>query len=110
MLLPFLPRLAAWLASAEPDPGTLVFATCIAFNGLHAIGMLPVVEPLARLLRRLFPEQSVAVDACKPGDLEPEALACDTRKALRIGDHVEDMFNRTIEVLATDDARPAREI
>ena len=69
------------------------------------------------MLQRLLPEQPVAVDGRKPRYLEPEALetpaealACATREALRIGDHVEDMLKRTIEVLANDDARLAREV
>ena len=95
----------------------MVVAAHVAFNVLLAVVMLPAVGPLARLLQRLLPEQPVAVDAHKPRYLEPEALespaealACATREALRIGDHVEDMLKRTIEVLATDDARLARQI
>ena len=95
----------------------MVVAAHVAFNVLLAMVMLPAVGPLARLLQRLLPEQPVAVDAHKPRYLEPEALespaealACATREALRIGDHVEDMLKRTIEVLATDDARLARQI
>ena len=117
LLLPFLPLVAGWLAVAVPDPGVMVVAAHVAFNVLLAMVMLPAVGPLARLLQRLLPEQPVAVDAHKPRYLEPEALespaealACATREALRIGDHVEDMLKRTIEVLATDDARLARQI
>ena len=100
-----------------PTRGVMVVAAHVAFNVLLAMVMLPAVGPLARLLQRLLPEQPVAVDAHKPRYLEPEALespaealACATREALRIGDHVEDMLKRTIEVLATDDARLARQI
>ena len=109
-------RSAPALAVAVPDPGRWSCGTP-AFNVLLALVLLPAVGPLARLLQRLLPEQPVAVDAHKPRYLEPEALespaealACATREALRIGDHVEDMLKRTIEVLATDDARLARQI
>jgi len=60
----------------------------------------------------LLPERKIAVDERTPRYLEPaaltvpaEALACASREALHIGDHVEDMLQSTIQVLANDDAR-----
>ena len=82
---------------------------------LLAMVMLPAVGPVAKLLQSWLPDQPVATDDRKPRYLEPgaletpaEALACATREALRIGDHVEDMLKRTIDVLANDDARLAQ--
>lgn len=117
LLLPLVPEAAAWLAALFPDPGGSVVAAHVAFNLLLAMVMLPAVGPVAKLLQSWLPDQPVATDDRKPRYLEPgaletpaEALACATREALRIGDHVEDMLKRTIDVLANDDARLARQV
>ena len=94
----------------------MVVAAHVAFNVLLAVVMLPAVGPLARLLQRLLPDQSRwpwmrtsrAISSPRRWMSPAEALACATREALRIGDHVEDMLKRTIQVLATDDARLAQ--
>ncbi len=83
----------------------------LAFNLALALVMLPLVEPLARLVELLQPEQPTeGDDRLRPRQLDPEAIAGPTvalanaaREALRLGDAVEAMLGRSIQAFAVED-------
>ena len=76
-----------------------------------------MIEPLAKLCRRLLPSRPQADDPAKPRHLDPtvldtpaEALACATRETLNLGDRVADMLRQTIIVFEKNDQRLVRTI
>jgi phosphate:Na+ symporter len=79
--------------------------------------MLPLLDPVGRLCTLLLPDRAVAEDARRPRHLDQdaldtpaEALACAAREALRMGDIVEGMLRRAIQVFETDDPKLAKAV
>ena len=113
-LLPVaLPPLAALAA----DPAQQLILFYVLFNTVLAFLALPCIGPIAGLMRRLLPDPVVEDDPGAPRyldrgalDTPTEALACAARETLRMGDEVERMLRRTIDVLRRDDDKLARQI
>ncbi|HEY0833206.1 MAG TPA: Na/Pi cotransporter family protein [Azospirillum sp.] len=110
--LPF----AALLPHDGADAGA-VMALHVAFNLALAALLLPLVGPVARLAARRFPDTEDAEDAARPRHLDESALeapsvaiACAARETLRLGDVVEDMLRRSLDVLRHDDERAIAEL
>ncbi|MDX6750801.1 Na/Pi cotransporter family protein [Geminicoccaceae bacterium 1502E] len=115
--LPLLPLIQPLLAHLSEAPARQVVNFHTGFNLAVALLMLPLIDLVARLVERLYPEAEAAEDPSRPRHLDQaaldspaDALACAAREAMRMGDHVERMLERTMRVFETDDARLAREV
>ncbi len=115
-LIDLLPHLNAALGLPADHHPPLV-GLHVAFNTVLALAALPVVGQIARLTERIIPEPAQLDDPQRPRHLEESALespsvalGCAVRETLRLGDIVETMLARSMEVLKADDARLAAEI
>jgi len=87
------------------------------FSIVAAIVFLPLIDPVARLCRRLLPNRAVAEDPATPRHLDPnvldtpvEALACALRETLYLGDRVADMLRQTMDVFERSDQKTVKAI
>jgi phosphate:Na+ symporter len=87
------------------------------FNVLLALVFILPLDGLAALLIRVLPERLKPTDPSTPLYLDETALAtpsvalvCAARETLHIGDIVENMLQRTIAALMTDDRKLVAEI
>ena len=110
LVVPLLPELGA-----APARQVVNFHT--AFNLGLAIVFLPLIDAVAALVARLLPAEPRGEDPSQPRYLDPAALdtpsvalASAARETLRMGDLVETMLARSIDVFQNDDAGLAREI
>ncbi|MDX6750802.1 Na/Pi cotransporter family protein [Geminicoccaceae bacterium 1502E] len=117
LALPLLPLVLPLLADPGGGSGRLVVDFHTGYNLLLGVAALPLVGPLARLVDRLLPPAPAGEDPGRPRhldrdalDMPAEALACATREALRMGDHVETMLRHTLKVIETDDDVLARHV
>ncbi|HYD64644.1 Na/Pi cotransporter family protein [Azospirillum sp.] len=105
------------LLPAAPADAHAVMMLHVAFNlGLAAL-LLPLVGPVARLTAARFPHTDDPDDATRPRHLDESALeapsvaiACAARETLRLGDVVEEMLRRSLDVLRHDDERAISEV
>ncbi|MDP6709501.1 MAG: Na/Pi cotransporter family protein, partial [Alphaproteobacteria bacterium] len=117
VLLPFIDWVAPHLAALEASPARQVVNFHTAFNLALAIVFLPLIDAVALLLARLMPEERTSDDPARPRYLDEGALdtpavaiASAARETLRMGDVVEQMLSRSIEVFRHNDAKLAGEI
>lgn len=117
LLLPFLDRLAGLLPLIDSGRAAQLVDFHIIFNIFLAMLFLPLVGVMAQLVGRLRPDGAAAEDPSQPKYLDESALGTPVvaigaamRETLRIGDIVEAMLRRSLEVLRTDEARLASEI
>lgn len=117
LALPFLDKAAALLPLIEPGRAAQLVDFHIAFNVVLAVLFLPLVGAMAELVRRLRPDEAAEDDPTRPKYLEEAALdtpsvaiGAAARETLRIGDTVEAMLRRSLEVLRSNDRRLAAEI
>lgn len=111
LALAALPWIAPFILAHLGSGPALVLNLHLAFNIALALAMLPLVGPIARLVKRLMPEKPAAGDdRLRPRYLDPEAIASPpvalanaSREALRLGDAVEAMLGRSIEAFAVQD-------
>ncbi|HEY2891833.1 MAG TPA: Na/Pi cotransporter family protein [Dongiaceae bacterium] len=117
LVLPLLPWLSGLLAGLEADPARQAVDFHTAFNlVLAAVFILPL-DAFAGLLTRLLPAGKAAPNPGAPLYLDvaslanpPEALALAVRETLHVGDIVEIMLRRTLDVLLSDDRKLIDEI
>jgi phosphate:Na+ symporter len=109
--LAFLPWIAPLLLGIEPNPSRAVADFHTAFNLVLALIMLPLLAPLAMLLRRWLPARTDA-DPSRPlyldpaaREIPPVALTGAAREALRMADVLDEMLQSAIEVVDGDDRR-----
>ena len=102
------PRLVVMVA----EPGRLVAMFHTGFNLVLAAVALPVLDPYARLLRRLFPEPVGKVDPGRPVYLRDDArevpavaVGAAAREALRLADVLEAMLAAARDALEKPDRR-----
>ncbi|MDQ0393440.1 Na/Pi cotransporter family protein [Labrys monachus] len=107
-VLPFIDMAARLLSDVARDPAALVIAAHMAFNGLLAVALLPLVRPLSAMMGRLLPE--AAEPDGGPCHLDPDgldmpalALAGAARETLRIGDCITTMLQTNQEALRRND-------
>ncbi len=113
-----LPWLAPLLAGSLGSGSALVLNVHLAFNLALAVLMLPLVGPIARLVEWLMPDRPAgADDLSAPRHLDHDALATPSvalasaaREALRLGDTVEAMLQRSIDAFRSDDPTLVKEI
>jgi phosphate:Na+ symporter len=115
--LALLPLAIPPLAALSADPAQQLIVFYMLFNLALALVMLPLIGPVARLVRRLMPDPATEDDPAAPRyldrgalDTPTEALACAARETLRMGDEVERMLRQSIDVLRRDDERLARQV
>jgi phosphate:Na+ symporter len=108
--LPFLPWIAAAFQAIEPNPSRMTAEFHVAFNVALALAFIGLLNPMAVLLRRMFPAQAVSTDAASPRYLDETALqtpslalADAARETLRMGDMVEVMLRQVMTALMTND-------
>ena len=117
LVLPLLTWLAGFLGALEADPARQAVDFHTTFNlVLAALFILPL-DAFARLLTRLLPASKMAPDPGAPLYLDvaslanpSEALALAVRETLHVGDIVEIMLRRTLDVLLSDDRKLLGEI
>jgi len=118
LALAALPWIAPYLLAYLGAGAALVLNLHLAFNLALAVLMLPLVGPLARLVEWLMPEKPAgADDRLEPRHLDPEAIASPAvalanaaREALRLGDAVEVMLQRSLEAFAGQDTQLVKSI
>jgi len=110
VVLPFAATAATMVGEFNVSPQLAVAHFHTGFNVALALLALPFVHPITRFVARFFQDEAVT-DAgqylSKLDDDEADspavALACATREVLQIGDAVEEMLERTFDVLRDDD-------
>ena len=100
------PRLVAW----QPDFSRAVADFHTGFNLILALLFLPLLTPLAALLRRLLPTRIEAKDPAQPVHLDPLArktpaiaLGHAAREVLRMADVLETMLRGAADALGSAD-------
>lgn len=93
-------------------PGPAVAAFHVLFNIAMAVVMLPLLDPLAALLRRVFPEPAPGTDPREPLYLDTAArevpevgLGGAAREALRLADTLEKMLVGARDALGSADRK-----
>lgn len=116
-VLPFLDPIASALAALDADPARQAVNFHTGFNLAVAAAGIGLLNPAARLLVRLLPEQVKVADPATPQYLDPEArrapyvaLTNAAREAMRMADVVEAMLRGSLEVFQTDDRKRVAEI
>jgi phosphate:Na+ symporter len=115
--LPFLTPMVHLLSMFEPLPARVAVNFHTLFSLVAAVVFLPLIDPLAKLARRLQPDRPAVTDPSQPRHLDPhvieapaEALGCAMRETIYLGDLVADMLRQTIEVFESNDEKARRAI
>ena len=104
--------IASWLTQLglSAGPATAVFH--VGFNVVMAVIMLPLLGPLAALLKRLLPKPAQATDPKVPLYLDPAArevpevgLGGAAREVLRLADTLEKMLVGARDALSSNDRK-----
>ncbi|MGH7045490.1 MAG: Na/Pi cotransporter family protein [Stellaceae bacterium] len=110
--LALIGTLGPYLVALEPNAARAVADFHTLFNLVMAALFFPVLEPLARLLKRMFPASPVPIDPSRPVYLDPQALeipamalAAASREALRMADVLETMLHATLDALDRGDRK-----
>jgi phosphate:Na+ symporter len=110
--LALLPEISRWLVTIEPDKARLVADFHTAFNLVLALIFMPLLTPLAALLKRVLPARVDPADPSRPLYLDPAAAAAPAialggaaREALRLADALEAMLAGMRDALANPDRR-----
>jgi phosphate:Na+ symporter len=110
LFTPLLPAIAARLPEIQPDMAKMTAEFHIAFNVVLAVIFMPLLNPLAWLLGRMFPSRARPDDPAAPkylddNELETPALALAeaARETLRMGDTVEAMLRDVMGALMSND-------
>jgi phosphate:Na+ symporter len=117
LVLPFLPQITQALSAFEPNMARLAAEFHIAFNVALALLFIGLLDPLARVLVKVFPTPKAAIDPSAPRHLDesaldtpPLALAGAARETLRMGDAVEAMLEKVMQALMSNDRALANEV
>jgi phosphate:Na+ symporter len=116
VVTPFLHPLADALQAWQPDAARMAAEFHIGFNVVLAVAFIGLLDPLARLLQKLFPSGApvarVGPRYLDEGALEMPslALADAARETLRMGDVVEVMLRQVMVALMTNDRALAAEV
>jgi phosphate:Na+ symporter len=115
--LPLIVPMTHWLGLVESSPARMAVNFHTLFSIVAAVVFLPLIDPVARLCRRLLPNRAVAEDPTTPRHLDPnvldtpaEALGCALRETLYLGDRVADMLRQTIEVFEKNEPKTVKAI
>ena len=99
-----------WLVTVQPDPARAVADFHTGFNLVMALLFLPLLGPVAALLRRWMPTRDDPADPSRPLYLQDAAreaptvaLAGAAREALRMADALDGMLGDAWDALARGD-------
>lgn len=116
-VVPFLDPLVGWMATLGYSLQTQVIAFHLFYNTLRCLVLLPTVRPMAHLCEQLLPDRRIEQGIAQPRHLDPAALetpslalANAVRETLRIGDLVESMLARLLEVLQSEHPQAAEDL
>ena len=117
IVLPFLPRIAGWMAALDANPVRMVADFHTLLNVALAALFIPALPAFARLLEWLLPEPAGRADPSAPVYLDHAALStpslalvCAARETLHMGDLIETMLRKTMDAFTTDDRKLVSEI
>lgn len=106
-----------YVSLIEADAARQVVNFHTGFNLALGLVFLPLVSSVARLCERLLPDSPNGSDEMEPRNLDPHAigspnvaLACASREALRMGDTVYDMLDRSMQALLGHNTALVREV
>jgi len=110
VVLPLLPWITSLMQSIEPNASRMTAAFHIVFNIVLAVAFIGLLDPLAALLRKVFPASAIPNEEFAPRYLDEAALqtpslalADAARETLRVGDLVEQMLRQVMTALVTND-------
>jgi phosphate:Na+ symporter len=108
LVTPFLNPIAEVFSAVQPDMTKMTAAFHFAFNAVLAVAFIGLLDPLAWLLDKAFPQRLQPVDPSAPRYLDESAvempslaLADAARETLRMGDFVEVMLRQVMVALMT---------
>jgi phosphate:Na+ symporter len=117
LFTPFLPMIAAKFPEVQPDMAKMTAEFHIAFNLALAIIFMPLLDPLAWLLSKMFTARAQVDDPSAPrylddNELETPALALAdaARETLRMGDTVEVMLREVMGALMSNNRTTVVEV
>jgi phosphate:Na+ symporter len=117
LVLPFLQPIADLFRIFEPNNAKMTAEFHIAFNVVLAGAFIGLLDPVASLLVRIFPEHKRATDLSAPRYLDDSALetpslalADAARETLRMGDIVETMLRQIMVAITTNDRQLASQV
>jgi phosphate:Na+ symporter len=110
LVAPFLRPIADILQAWQPDLAKLTAEFHVAFNLATALIFIGLLDAMAALLKKLFPDRVREADPSRPRYLDESALetpslalADAARETLRMGDHVEIMLRQVMAGIMTND-------
>ena len=110
LVAPFLHPIAAELQAWQPHLAKLTAEFHIGFNIATAIIFIGLLDPMARLLKKLLPNRIRDADPSRPRYLDESALetpslalADAARETLHMGDHVEVMLRKVMAAMMNND-------
>jgi phosphate:Na+ symporter len=110
VVAPFLTPIARFFQTWQPDLAKMTAAFHIGFNVITALIFIGLLDGMARLLRKLFPDRVQATDPWRPRYLDESALetpslalADAARETLHMGDIVEDMLRKVMAAIMNND-------
>ncbi len=117
LFTPFLPMIAAKFPEVQPDMAKMTAEFHIAFNLALAVIFMPLLDPLAWLLSKMFTARAQVDDPSAPrylddNELETPALALANaaRETLRMGDTVEVMLREVMGALMSNNRTTVIEV
>jgi phosphate:Na+ symporter len=109
LVTPFLYPIAESFQAFQPDMAKMTAEFHMAFNVALAVIFIGLLDPLAWVSKKLFPEQKASANPSAPRYLDENlleapslALADASRETLHMGDVVEQMLQKVMIALMTD--------
>jgi phosphate:Na+ symporter len=110
LVAPFLRPITEVLQAWQPDLAKATAEFHIAFNVATAIIFIGLLDPMAKMLKKLLPNRVLEPDPSRPRYLDESALetpslalADAARETLHMGDLVEVMLRKVMAALMTND-------
>jgi phosphate:Na+ symporter len=110
LVAPFLRPITETLQPWQPDLAKATAEFHIAFNVATAIIFIGLLDPMAKILKKLLPNRVPEADPSRPRYLDESALetpslalADAARETLRMGDLVEVMLRKVMAAITTND-------
>jgi phosphate:Na+ symporter len=109
LVTPFLGPIAESFQAFQPDLAKMTAEFHIVFNVVLAAAFIGLLDPVAWVLAKIFPEQKSSADPAAPRYLNEDmleapslALADACRETLHMGDVVEQMLQKVMVALMTN--------
>jgi phosphate:Na+ symporter len=110
LVAPSLRPIAEALQAWQPDLAKATAEFHIAFNVATAVIFIGLLDPMAKMLKKLLPNRVLEADPSRPRYLDESALetpslalADAARETLRMGDLVEVMLRKVMAAIMTND-------